>query len=146
MEIQAALAMYLQIGVSLNWPGTEWEEWEDGFDGTCLGGSSTGEELGCIQPGNHDWWCQKPRVQIAHVKEALGRLSCALWVWGEAAESAFVPGQRSKADNMLLGLWKRLELRLLQLKWLCSEIPVDPVTGKDLEAEEEEKGDGGNGV
>ncbi len=110
---------------------------EDGFDGFCLGGSSTGEELGCVQPGN--WWRQKPNAQIAHVKEALGRLSRALWVWGEAAAAAFVPGQRSEADDVLAGLWKRRELRLRQLKWLRSEIPVDPVTGKDLEGEEEDK-------
>ncbi len=117
---------------------------EDGFDGTCIGGSASGEELGSVQPGN--WWRQKPKVQIAHVKEALGRLSRALWVWGEAAEAAFVPGQRSEADEVLAGLWKRRELRLRQLKWLRSEIPVDPVTGKDLEGEEEEKGDADHGV
>ncbi len=92
-----------------------------------------------MQPGN--WWRSKPRVQIRYIKRALRRLSNAMWRWNEAAAAAYVPGQRSVADDVLAGLWKRRELRLKQLRWLRSEIPVDPVTGEALAGEEEETED-----
>jgi hypothetical protein len=50
---------------------------------------------------------------------------------------AFVPGRRSEADEVLAGIWNRRTIRLRQLAWLRSEIPVDPVTGQDLEGEQE---------
>ncbi len=110
---------------------------EDGHDGTAIGELPADADQVSVQPGN--LWRHKPKVQIRHVKEALKRLTSAMMTWNKAAAAAFVPGQRSMADDVLAGLWRRREMRLRQLKWLRSEIPVDPVTGKDLEGEEEDK-------
>ena len=62
-----------------------------------------------------------------------------MWKWNEEAAAAYIPGQRSAADDVLAQLWKRRELRRAQLRWLRSEIPVDPVSGRDLEGEEEDR-------
>ncbi len=107
---------------------------EDGCDGRPVGGGKS-EEEGGVQPGNL-WRCP-PNVQIVHVKRVLRRLTHAMMRWNEAAMASFVPGQRSDADEVLAGIWKRRENRLRQLAWLRTEIPVDPVTGKDLEGEGE---------
>jgi hypothetical protein len=113
---------------------------EDGHDGTAIGDLPADADRVSVHPGN--LWRHKPKVQIRHIKEALKRLTSAMRTWNEAAAAAFVPGQRSMADDVLAGIWQRRELRLRQLKWLRSEIPVDPVTGKDLEGEEEDKDEG----
>jgi hypothetical protein len=114
---------------------------EDGCDGTALEDGAKEEEEVVVHPGN--LWRHKPKVQIRYIKRALERLSHAMWVWNEAAAAAYKPGQRSTADDVLEGLWKRRELRLRQLAWLRSEIPVDPLTGKDVEGEEEDAEDDG---
>jgi hypothetical protein len=108
---------------------------EDGCDGRPLDYAQGEDEELVIQPGNL-WRC-KPRVQIAHVKRALRRISNAMWRWNEVAAAAYVPGARSEADEVLAGLWQRRTLRMNQLRWLRSEIPVDPSTGLVLEGEEE---------
>ncbi len=114
---------------------------EDGFDGKPLFEEEQENEEVIVHPGN--LWRHKPKVQIAHVKRSLSGISRAMWRWNEVAAASYVPGQRSEADSVLEKLWKRRELRLLQLKWLRSEIPVDPLTGKDVEGEEEDKEEDG---
>jgi hypothetical protein len=109
---------------------------EDGCDGRPLDYAQGEDEELVIQPGNL-WRC-KPKVQIAYVKKALRRISNAMWRWNEVAAAAYVPGSRSEADEVLAGLWRRRTLRMNQLRWLRSEIPVDPSTSLVLEGEEEE--------
>jgi hypothetical protein len=111
---------------------------EEGYDGMPLFEDHQEVEVH-VQPGN--LWRHKPKVQIAHVKRALSAISRAMWRWNEVAATLYVPGQRSEADSILGDLWKRRELRLKQLKWLRSEIPVDPVTGLDVKGEEEDHDD-----
>ncbi len=65
-----------------------------------------------------------------------------MWRWNEIAASEFIPGRRSGADDVLAELWKMRTLKRAQLRWLRSEIPVDPVSGKDVEGEEEEEEEG----
>jgi hypothetical protein len=115
---------------------------EDGCDGRPLDDEPEEEEGLSIQPGNI-WRC-KPKVQIQYVKRALRRISNAMWRWNEAAAAAYVPGARSEADEVLAGLWQRRTLRMNQLRWLRSEIPVDPSTGLALEGEEEESDEEGS--
>ncbi len=96
---------------------------EEGCDGRPLP-DGTDDEEGVIQPGNL-WRCP-PEVQIVHVKAALRRLTSAMMKWNEKASNEADDTRRGEIDRILADIWKRRELRLMQLRWLKSEIPVSP--------------------
>jgi hypothetical protein len=96
---------------------------EDGCDGRPLP-DGTEEDEGTIQPGNL-WRCT-PEVQIVHVKAALRRLTSAMMKWNDKASNEDDAARRTEIDKILADIWKRRELRMMQLRWLKSEIPVEP--------------------
>ncbi len=110
---------------------------EEGYKGRPIPAEGTKDDQVNVHPGN--LLRHKPRVQIANVKEVLKRLTNTLLYWNKVAATFYTPGQHSVADDVLDCIWEHLNLRLAQLRcqWLCSKIPVYPVTGWDLEGEEE---------
>jgi hypothetical protein len=81
---------------------------EDGHDGSAL-------ESAPIRR-----WQRSTEEQVAWTERALERIRHAMGVWSARAEACYTPGQRSEADDVLDGLWKRRELRRNGLRYLRS--------------------------
>jgi hypothetical protein len=73
------------------------------------------------------------RAQISALTDELEAIRMDLYDWGQVARAEFVPGHKSRADWVLGWLWEVRQRKRSLLLWLREQIPVDPVTGQNLE-------------
>ncbi len=78
-------------------------------------------------------WKYPLRAQISAVKDELRSLLNDIADWSRRALQGEEHEERLGATWVLDWLWQRWRRTTSLLRWLRSEVPVDPMTGEDLD-------------